>query len=71
MIVKVQLSIADTHDEQQVLIYTKGHLNWYQGPVNPGIKKLMKGELRKFFYALVPYTSGQIDLLEEAPEQNW
>lgn len=71
MIVKVQLSIFTSEEEQQVLIYSKGGENWYQGPANPFIVKMMDGAAKAFFHAYVPYESGQIELLEEAPEQDW
>lgn len=71
MIVKVQLSIVTNEEYQQVLVYSENQENWYQGDAGKPILKMMGGELKKFFYAMVPYEKGQITLLDEAPWQDW
>lgn len=71
MIVKVQVSVYTSEDEPQVLAYTEGKKNWYQGDAFGPVLEMMGGEDKKFFYAYVPYESGQIEILEEAPWQDW
>lgn len=70
-IVKVQISLASSDGVQTVLVYTKDMADWYEGVAGAGVKKLMGRELKKYFYAWVPYESGQIEFLDEAPEQDW
>jgi len=70
-IVKVQVSLFTTESEPQVLIYNKNLSHSYQGPVSEDIIEIMKGEPKKFFYAKLPKKPGQIELLNEAPWQDW
>ncbi len=71
VIVKVQLSLATSHDKQQVLVYDEDHKNSYEGDASPEIIKAMDGEVKKFFYAIFPTKPGMIDMFEEAPWQDW
>lgn len=70
-IVKVQISLFSSKPGQQILIYNEDNTAWYEGPADKEIIKAMGKEPKKFFYAKVPKKPGIIELLEEAPWQDW
>ncbi len=69
MIVKVQMSLFTTASCPQVLIYNEDRTVMWQGDAPKGLKKLMKGEPKKFFYATTK--NKNIILGEEAEWQDW
>lgn len=70
VIVKVQVSVAG-NEGPQVLIYTKGRAQMWQGEVSSEIREQMRGRAKAFFYAETGL-DGYLGLTkEEAPWQQW
>ena len=53
MIVKVQQSITTTEKRQQCLIYSENHEYFWMGDLSKELKKMLKGEWKKYFHAMV------------------
>jgi len=70
-IVKVQLSLATNAEKQQMMIYTEDRQHRHEGDADSQMVKIMEGRSKAYFYALVPTTAGYIELLKEAPDQDW
>jgi hypothetical protein len=69
MIVKVQISLFTNEAKPQVLVYNESRTVMWQGDAPKGLKKLMKGEPKKYFKAT---TGGKlIHLGDEVEEQEW
>ena len=71
MIVKVQLSLATTHQEQQVLIYDKHRSLYIDGPVSEfqGIPEKMGNDKKAFFE--VDILPAAVVLGTKLPDQGW
>ncbi len=65
-IVKVQVSLSLP---VEVLIYDEDKEWWYKGPLPKDVRKVMRGQVKLFFYATL--RRGAICLHEEAPWQEW
>lgn len=66
-IFKIQTPLAGP---PTALIYNKDRSASGMIPITPEIEKLMKGEPKKFVYA-IHREDGQIEILEEAKWQTW
>lgn len=69
LIVKVQFSIVTNASDRQVLVYDRSRKTVYEGSATPEIGKVMRGSLKKYFFAHMEGT--EIVLDEEAPAQDW
>ena len=70
MIVKVQVSLATTLDNQRVLMYNEDRSAQYECDVDQTIVDLMNGRLKAFFHAeLLP--DGELTIHKDAPWQDW
>lgn len=69
MIVKVQVSIATSEPDPQVLIYSEDRSVWYTGSLTPTIRRRMGEEFKRYFEATVD--CGVIALRREVEEQPW
>ena len=70
MIVKVQLSLFTTAAARQVMIYNRDRSIEFQMDATDGVIEKMDGRPKAFFFAAL-CKDGSIDLLDEAPFQNW
>jgi hypothetical protein len=70
-IVKVQISLFSSEPTAQVLVYNESRSHLYEGDAPAEIVELMDGEPKKFFWANMPKEKGFIELLKEAPWQDW
>jgi hypothetical protein len=71
MIVKVQVSLGTTEDEQQVLIYNRKRSFETQLPITacPGLLDVMGDAPKAYFKAEI--VDGKVHLNERVKEQNW
>lgn len=69
-VIKMQLSLETNLDAQQVLVYNEDRSIMYQQAVIPEILEIMKGRPKAYFYARMA-PDKMLDILEEAPEQEW
>lgn len=69
MVVKVQVSLATTESEPQVLIYDRSRQYEYVGPMTPELLALVRSRPRAYFEASVE--RGLFCIGRELPEQGW
>jgi DnaJ-class molecular chaperone len=69
-IVKVQLSLATNHAEQQVLVYNKDKSVFWQDVAGEDIVKTMAGRPKAFFSAS-RNKKGVIEIGEEVSDPGW
>lgn len=70
MIVKVQLSMATSHENQRVLVYNKNKSVWYEGDASKKLIKQMGGRFKMFFKAKMEKDKS-ITLIKPAKSQDW
>jgi hypothetical protein len=70
MIVKVQLAIVSSSEQQTMLVYNQGRAYMFEGPVTEDVKKLMGRRYKKYFHSHLD-GEGCIVLDKEAPTQLW
>lgn len=70
MIVKVQVPIFSTEDQDLALIYNENRTFQHQIPVDKHIKSKMRGEFKQFFH-LEKFENGKITLGKQAVWQGW
>lgn len=71
MIVKVQLSLFDSHGRSRVLIYDRARTIEWQGDATPELVRLMGGRQKAFFEASINHKTKQIEIVSEAGWQEW
>lgn len=69
MIVKVQLSLATSHNKRQVMIYDQSQRHCYQGDASVDVIAVMCGRPKVFFNATLE--GNEFILFDEAPWQEW
>lgn len=70
MIVKVQLSLATTHDHRRVLIQDATGSLEYEGPATADVQEAMGTDARAFFDATLD-RQGRVVLGRRRSEQSW
>lgn len=72
MIVKVQLSLFTTRERSEALIYNEDRSFSIILPESacPGLREVLDGTMKAYFEAYVTST-GKLELLKRAPEQEW
>jgi hypothetical protein len=70
-IIKVQLPITDTDQDSLAHIYDKEHKHECTQPVDGFTLRIMKGKLKKFFYAEWMEDVERWRVIDEAPTQDW
>jgi len=69
-IIKVQLSLATTEPERQVLVYDRRRRWFWQGRADEDLAALMGTRPKAFFYAR-KRRDGKLSIEAEAKEQSW
>jgi hypothetical protein len=69
MIVKVQVSMFTSAEEQTVLVYNKDKSVMFQGEATPKVLKMMAGRFKAFFKARM--RGKEIDIIKPAKWQDW
>jgi hypothetical protein len=70
MILKVQISVAQSGEVKFMLIYNKGRGYLFEGPATPAVLRAMDGEVMRYFDAELD-AHRRFILVERAPEQAW
>jgi hypothetical protein len=69
MIVKLQLPLSDP--DAPCLIYDKARTVFVQAPVTDEIRRAMGDNMKAYFKANYNKPSGNVELIERAPPQEW
>lgn len=68
-IIKIQASLFSSVEEQQVLIYDEDKDIKFQENMSEQMENLMRGRKKVYFHAKM--NGGKLEILEEAPDQDW
>ena len=71
MIVKVQISLAQTAAKRRVLIYNKARSVQWEDEASTEILKIMNGKAKAFFKATIRKSDRKLMLGNETDWQSW
>jgi hypothetical protein len=70
-IVKVQLSLFTTYSKQRLKVYDESKQWHLECPASADIINKMNGQNKLYFYARLNNKDGKIELIKQAPWQEW